>query len=213
MMGPTSVQPRRRQELRAHQALAALIALLAIASGALAAPAPPPQPKGPAAAAAAARPAAAAAAPRPAAAPPPPPSSSSALPPGEYPPLYGNYCGLQNSTCTDVSFRKAPVDDLDAACQRHDKCWCRSGQMDCACDKALLESARQLLQRSRASLPAQTAAMATAVAAYFSVAPCVCRDRKFCLPTCGARGCTWGGPNCRQAVSPGLGGRCAVSSK
>jgi hypothetical protein len=85
--------------------------------------------------------------------------------------------------------------------------------MDCGCDKALLESARQLIRASNSStaLPASTAAMATAVTAYFTVAPCVCRERKFCLPTCGARsGCTWGGPNCRQAVSPGLGGVCAL---
>lgn len=85
--------------------------------------------------------------------------------------------------------------------------------MDCGCDAALLESARELRKAQVASSPAPEAAraMAGAVVAYFSIAPCVCRERKFCVPTCGARaGCTWGGPGCRQAVSPGLGGACAL---
>jgi len=150
--------------------------------------------------------------------PAPPPSRRaprSSTPPGEFPPLYGNYCGFQNTPCTENSFRKAPVDALDAACKRHDQCWCKSGPLDCGCDASLLESARAA-RKAQASAPSSSdveaaRAMAGAIVAYFNIAPCVCRERTFCVPTCGARGgCTWGGPGCRQVVSPGLGGACAL---
>jgi hypothetical protein len=83
--------------------------------------------------------------------------------------------------------------------------------MDCSCDKALLDGTRGLLKQLNGTGPASTLAMARAVVGYFTIAPCVCRERKFCTPTCGFRtGCRWGGPQCRQATSPGLGGVCAL---
>jgi hypothetical protein len=166
-----------------------LIAIVALCTVSAAPSPPPPQTRAPPA--------------------PPPRRPASSIPPGELPPMYGNYCGFQMSACTEDTFRLAPIDALDAACKRHDRCWCRNGNLDCACDLSLLSSARELL-RASAGLADSTRTMANAVRAYFTVAPCVCRERRFCVPTCGRSGCTWGGPGCRQAVSPGLGGVCAI---
>lgn len=49
-------------------------------------------------------------------------------------PFYGHYCGKG-----DVG--GAPIDDLDAACMRHDRCYEKRGDHNCACDLELSKEA------------------------------------------------------------------------
>lgn len=49
---------------------------------------------------------------------------------------HGNYCGPGNRGSD-----KAPVDALDATCQRHDACYEAAGYRSCACDDILREEA------------------------------------------------------------------------
>ena len=53
-------------------------------------------------------------------------------------PVYGNWCGPWHGG-------GKPIDDLDRACMRHDKCYERRGRHDCSCDAELLGHIDQAL--------------------------------------------------------------------
>jgi hypothetical protein len=74
-------------------------------------------------------------------------------------PIHGNYCGRGNLD------GRPPIDELDAACRRHDACYDARGRGACACDRALARSAAELLRSGRLSSgAAETAAL---IAAYY----------------------------------------------
>jgi hypothetical protein len=50
---------------------------------------------------------------------------------------HGNYCG-RGSRGADLL---SPVDDLDAACMRHDACYTGASYPSCGCDRALTREA------------------------------------------------------------------------
>lgn len=58
--------------------------------------------------------------------------------------VHGNYCG-PGSKSDDYSAE--PVDELDAACMRHDMCYDDLGRFDCVCDEALADEAGALVGR------------------------------------------------------------------
>lgn len=58
-------------------------------------------------------------------------------------PFHGNYCGYGNKS---RRYRKKPVDELDAACMRHDKCYDKLYPFACPCDKALALEAKSIME-------------------------------------------------------------------
>jgi len=82
--------------------------------------------------------------------------------------LYGNYCGRGNRG-------GPPIDDLDAICLAHDKCYNTASGHEApmiACDAELLRRTRDFLERPR--LTVKQRLMAKAMLAYFTH-----RARKF----------------------------------
>lgn len=57
-------------------------------------------------------------------------------------PIYGRWCGPR------VSGPGAPIDDLDACCMTHDRCYDREGYFDCGCDAALCRCAARVTSGS-----------------------------------------------------------------
>jgi hypothetical protein len=76
-------------------------------------------------------------------------------------PVYGNWCGPGHGSGT-------PVDAVDDACRRHDQCYAKNGYFNCNCDAKLLAD----LGPAAAKSGAAGRLAATAIGAYFSVAPC-----------------------------------------
>lgn len=76
-------------------------------------------------------------------------------------PVYGNWCGPGHGSGT-------PVDAVDDACKRHDACYSKNGYFNCTCDAKLLSD----LGPAAAQSGAAGRLAATAIGAYFSVAPC-----------------------------------------
>ena len=60
--------------------------------------------------------------------------------PNIYAPLYGNWCGPNHPV--DMSRAGPPLDQLDAACMRHDQCFAALGDQNCNCDISLLNELR-----------------------------------------------------------------------
>lgn len=78
--------------------------------------------------------------------------------------IHGNYCGIGNRPGTP------PVDQLDAACMRHDACT-RTGKLpDCACDNRLHDEAFAIAKDP--NTPADLKLLATSVAASMVVLVC-----------------------------------------
>ena len=57
-----------------------------------------------------------------------------------YAPVYGNWCGPNHPL--NMSQASAPVDQLDAACMRHDYCIAAQGDYSCGCDIPFLRELR-----------------------------------------------------------------------
>lgn len=75
---------------------------------------------------------------------------------------YGNWCGGGHSG------PGAPIDALDAACMRHDKCWASRGMYACSCNREFTAE----LSRIMGSLGFRAKAYAAAAFVAFNAAPC-----------------------------------------
>ncbi len=63
-------------------------------------------------------------------------SPTTSLPAGEEGfPVYGNWCGPGHPPAGQ---HPEPVDEVDAACMRHDKCYAAKGYFSCDCDNQLM---------------------------------------------------------------------------
>ena len=62
--------------------------------------------------------------------------------------FHGNYCGNEAS---DPTFRKRPIDALDAACMRHDRCYLKHPNQTCGCNERLAAETGRLAQAPRLS--------------------------------------------------------------
>ncbi len=51
-------------------------------------------------------------------------------------PVYGNWCGPSHPI---DGTNPIPIDEVDAVCMRHDKCYAKKGYFSCACDNNLLK--------------------------------------------------------------------------
>jgi hypothetical protein len=56
--------------------------------------------------------------------------------------IYGHYCGPGNEG-------GEPIDDLDAACEKHDKCYFSKGRDDCDCDDCLIDDVDKFLKNGK----------------------------------------------------------------
>jgi hypothetical protein len=98
---------------------------------------------------------------------PPPPGGSvmNALSGKEL--YHGNFCGYGSRVGV-----LDPVDELDAACKRHDECYIASRRRSCACDRQLKQEAIAIANgaqfsreiRTRAGVIAQAAELMSCVA-------------------------------------------------
>jgi hypothetical protein len=112
-------------------------------------------------------------------------------------PIYGNYCGPGHY---DPTFTAPPVDEVDAACMEHDRCYIANGDFACHCDRQLIDS----LPAAIVSTPHLGGKVAGAAAlAFFSVIPCHCK-KTICawIPFVGRR--------CVTAPFVGHGGSCLI---
>lgn len=74
--------------------------------------------------------------------------------------FHGNYCGKGQR-----GEGLPPIDDLDAACMRHDACYDSAGYSSCACDAALRREAAAVSDGTGASLEVRRRALSVAEAA------------------------------------------------
>ena len=79
--------------------------------------------------------------------------------------VHGNHCGWGTRGA-----HLRPVDALDAACRRHDRCWARVGPHACACHEALAAEAGAIAQDAEASSGLREKAWT--ISALFQVLPC-----------------------------------------
>jgi len=79
-------------------------------------------------------------------------------------PVYGNWCGPGHGGGT-------PVDDLDKACMKHDKCYDRNGYFDCDCDRQLKVDVARAMARGRLKPAGYLAG--PAVIGWFNMQPCI----------------------------------------
>jgi hypothetical protein len=52
---------------------------------------------------------------------------------GSLPCFYGNWCG------PGCEGPEPPIDEIDACCRRHDKCYRKRGDFACSCDKEIVK--------------------------------------------------------------------------
>lgn len=81
-------------------------------------------------------------------------------------PLHGNWCGPGHPNSERTT--DPPIDELDHACYRHDKCYDRYGYYSCRCDVELIHAIRE-----STSMPEDIAAKAELIAAYFEKSYCM----------------------------------------
>jgi hypothetical protein len=81
-------------------------------------------------------------------------------------PIHGNYCGYGNR-----GYNRAPVDQLDAACRKHDLCYDQQHQASCYCDKTLASEAFFLTGSPILTQSARE--KAGLIAAFFGSTPCI----------------------------------------
>ena len=62
--------------------------------------------------------------------------------------FHGNYCGTE---AYDNTFRKRPIDALDAACKRHDRCYRKRRVSTYVCDQRLSAEAGRVAASARVS--------------------------------------------------------------
>lgn len=79
--------------------------------------------------------------------------------------FHGNYCGAGQR-----GEGLPPIDDLDAACQRHDACFDAAASRSCACNAVLKREAAAVSERPRVALEVRRRALSVVQAA--EVMPC-----------------------------------------
>lgn len=78
-------------------------------------------------------------------------------------PFHGNWCGPSHGG-------GQPIDELDAACMRHDQCYDQNGYFDCQCNRNLLNEIDSLIANGR--LNVSTTAKALLIKGWFAATPC-----------------------------------------
>lgn len=84
-------------------------------------------------------------------------------------PFHGNYCGINRK---GDGYKKKPVDALDEACRRHDRCYDMWGRATCSCDKRLAADALKVAPTLKTSKARENA---VATGTLFLTAPCINR--------------------------------------
>jgi hypothetical protein len=92
-------------------------------------------------------------------------------------PVYGNWCGPNHPG--PGRFPK-PIDEVDAACMRHDLCYAKEGYFSCVCDAKLLSDLTEIHSskwNGRSTVSANEykkfeMPVVTAIRAYFVGSPC-----------------------------------------
>lgn len=82
-------------------------------------------------------------------------------------PVYGNWCGPLHPD-DSILYEPEPIDEVDAYCMQHDKCYTENGYASCDCDLDLME--KFYLTEEYSSEQASNAASAINTA--FTVYPC-----------------------------------------
>lgn len=78
--------------------------------------------------------------------------------------VYGNYCGPGHKG-------GAPIDGLDMACMKHDKCYTKDGYHDCNCDAEFIKDIESFLQNGKLTFKQRT--FGTMIKAFFKrIKPC-----------------------------------------
>jgi hypothetical protein len=85
--------------------------------------------------------------------------------------VYGEYCGPGHGDPTGC---RAPVDEVDAVCCRHDMCYRRIGGHDCRCENRLLAELGVAMARELAQGNGAAVAYGEAIRTVFRLKPCVC---------------------------------------
>ena len=81
-------------------------------------------------------------------------------------PIYGNWCGPGHGS-------GEPVDDVDLACMKHDKCWQREGILNCGCDAQLIEDINRALDAGYVKDWGR--ALGPIIRDWFRIQPCLTR--------------------------------------
>ncbi|MDP4468654.1 phospholipase A2 family protein [Staphylococcus hyicus] len=80
--------------------------------------------------------------------------------------FYGRYCGKGNNG-------GKPIDDLDAACKRHDDCYAKYGWGKCKCDRPFINTTQKIAANTKNSYTKRKKAIQAA--ALFALAYNRCR--------------------------------------
>ena len=81
--------------------------------------------------------------------------------------VHGQYCG---ALIGDPTGCRAPDDEVDAVCCRHDVCYDLAGYNDCGCDLALVNE----MPAAIAEAGGEAAVKGAAIAAFFAAKTCQC---------------------------------------
>ena len=82
-------------------------------------------------------------------------------------PVYGNYCGPHHG---DPAYAEEPIDAVDGACKKHDRCY-EGLYQSCDCDVSLVSELKQVLATNQ-ELSAHAISAGLAMITWFSQAPC-----------------------------------------
>jgi len=83
--------------------------------------------------------------------------------------LHGHYCGPGHG---DPTYRQKPVDQLDAVCMRHDKCYDKTGYLDCGCDYEYLKGLDQFIRENQTNKELRNTAWI--MKTWFESSGCIC---------------------------------------
>jgi hypothetical protein len=101
-------------------------------------------------------------------------------------PVYGNWCGPGHGGESGP-----PIDPVDQACCRHDKCYDQRGYFDCSCNQDLVSALPGAI--ADPMTPPDGKAAGVAMMAVFAALPCLCYTN-ICIPFIG----------CSNIPAPGL---------
>jgi hypothetical protein len=84
-------------------------------------------------------------------------------------PVYGNYCGPYHS---GANYSLSPIDEIDAACRRHDLCYDNGGTyFSCGCDYALVAELAYLGRNTD-----KWNKYSVGIMSVFALTKCTCKD-------------------------------------
>lgn len=81
---------------------------------------------------------------------------------------YGNWCGLNHPVAPKTA--APPIDQLDASCERHDRCYVEKGQYSCDCDATIQKEISGALKANQ--FKGETKHFARTAHHYFKGSPC-----------------------------------------